>query len=60
MADSLAWLCKVIEKSGDGRYRQVLLDVSETGANRTLRKHAAKAASNLTDTMEAKYVPSSQ
>lgn len=57
MADSLAWLCRVIEKSGDGRYKQLLLDVSETAADRTLRKYAAKAANSLADTTEAKFVP---
>lgn len=60
LADGLAWLCKVIAKSGDGRYKQLLLDVSDAAANKTLRKYAAKTAADLPQTSEAKYVPSLQ
>lgn len=58
MADTLARLCRILAKSGDGRYKQLLLDVSDTAAERTLRKHAGKAANELPDTTEEKYMPS--
>jgi len=58
LADALAWLCKIIAKSGDGRYKQLLLDVSNTATNNKLRKYASKAANDLPDTSEKQYVPS--
>jgi hypothetical protein len=57
MADVLARLCHIIGNSRDGRYKQVLLDVSDTAEDRTLRKHAGKAAKNLRETTEEKFVP---
>jgi hypothetical protein len=58
LADTLARLCWVLARSGDGRYKPLLLEVSDTAAERTLRKHAGKAANELPDTTEEKYVPS--
>lgn len=57
LADTLAKLCYVIEKTRDGRYKQVLLDVSDTAETSTLRKHSGRVAKNLPDTTDANYVP---
>ncbi len=58
LADALAWLCKIIAKSGDGRYKQLLLEVSNTATNNKLRKYASKAANDLPEDSEEQYVPS--
>jgi len=58
LADALAWLCKILAKSGDGRYMQILLDVSNTAVNDKLRKFAGKAANNLPETSEKQFVVS--
>jgi len=58
MADALAWLCKILGKSGDGRYKQILSEVSNTAVNEKLRKYAGKAANNLQETNEKRFVPS--
>jgi hypothetical protein len=57
-ADALAWLCKVLAKSGDGRYKPLLLDVSNSATHSTLRKYAAQAASSLPESPAEKFVPS--
>ena len=58
LADTLAHLCRILAESGEGRYKQLLLEVSDTAAERTLRRHAGKAANQLPDTTEERYVPS--
>lgn len=58
LADTLAHLCRILAKSGDGRYKPLLLEVSDKAAERTLRKHAGKAANELPDPTDEKYVPS--
>jgi hypothetical protein len=57
MADTLAWLCKVLAKSGDGRYKPFLLDISNSAAHSTLKRYAAKTASNLPESPGGNYVP---
>jgi len=57
-ADGLGWLCKVLLKSGDGKYKKFLLDISENAANRRLRKHARASANDLPDTTSEAYDPS--
>jgi hypothetical protein len=47
LADGLAWLCKVMLKSGDTRYKESLIDVSKTAAHKALRKYADMAAKGL-------------
>ncbi len=47
LADSLAWLCKVILKSGDVKYKVAMTDIAETAASSQLQKYAKKAASGL-------------
>jgi hypothetical protein len=59
LADSLAWLTKVIAMSRDGRYRKLLLDVSNTAVSSKLQRYAAKAASELPETSDGDYLPSS-
>lgn len=42
--DSLAWLCRAIGNSGNGRYHSALKVVAESDAPRKLKKFAKKAA----------------
>ncbi len=58
MADILAHLCKLLGKSGNGKYKQMLREVSETAAHKTLRKYAARSADLLPDTTGQPYRPS--
>jgi hypothetical protein len=57
LADSLAWLCKVLGQSKDGRYRSFLLDVSKTAQENQLRKYAGKVAAELPETSADPYTP---
>ena len=57
MAHALAHMCKLLGKSKNGKYKQVMRDVSERAAHATLRKHASLTADLLPDSNEAKYVP---
>lgn len=56
-ADALAWLCKVIAKNRDGRYKPLMLDLASTATNKALKKYAGLAASELPETAEEKYTP---
>lgn len=47
-ADAMAWVCKALGKSGNGRYK-VLLDQAAKSGNRALEKHCGKAAEGLPD-----------
>lgn len=47
MADALAWLCKALGQSGDGRYKSFLEQVAEQAAAGRLRGHAEDAAEQL-------------
>lgn len=49
MADALAWLCKALGQSGDGRYKAFLEQVAEQAAAGRLRGHAEDAAEQLPD-----------
>ena len=57
LADTLAWLCRILGDSGDGRYKQMLAEVADSGGDKTLRRHAGKAADRLPKTTEPAYVP---
>jgi len=41
--DALSWYCKVLGQSGDPAYLPVLEQVSESAANKKLRKYAQKS-----------------
>lgn len=45
-ADAYAWVCKAIGNSGNGRYKNLLTTVAESG-NRKLSRHCGKAAGSL-------------
>ncbi|MFH0933902.1 MAG: hypothetical protein V1879_01725 [Pseudomonadota bacterium] len=47
LADGLAYLCKVVQKSGDTKYSDQMQEISNNAAHKTLRKYATKAASAL-------------
>ena len=57
VADGLAWLCKVIAKGRDGRYKPFLLDVSNTAASEKLRKYARESATGLAEVSGGQYIP---
>jgi hypothetical protein len=44
LADGLAYLCKVIKKSGNAKYNDQMMELSMTAAHKTLRRYAALAA----------------
>lgn len=45
--DALAWLCNVLGKSEDPKYRQVLLDVAASSPNKRVGRYAKKNAKLL-------------
>jgi hypothetical protein len=47
LADGLAWLCKLIQKSGDHRYKATLIEVSKTARHSSLKRYAEWAAGEL-------------
>jgi hypothetical protein len=57
VSDALAYLCQALAKSEDGRYRKFLEEVAYDAGDKTLRKHARKAARSLPDSDEPAYVP---
>lgn len=57
MADALAHMCKLLGKSNNGKYKQVMREVSEKAAHSTLRKHAGLVAGALPDADRETYTP---
>lgn len=55
MADALAWLCKALVSSGDGRYKKFLAHIATTAATPRLRGHAGPAADRLPDGVEPQF-----
>lgn len=47
LADGLAYLCRVIQKSGNTKYGPRMGEISETAHHKTLRKYAGLAAREL-------------
>ena len=45
--DATSWLCKVIAKSGNGRYKQHLHNIAETTSSKKLRKYALQSLDSL-------------
>jgi hypothetical protein len=45
--DALAWVCKALANSGNGRYKAVLDNVVATSNNRKMNRHCEKAAKSL-------------
>jgi len=54
--DALAYFCKVLGKGGNGKYKSMLLEVSESASRKALRKHARLVAEKLPDS-EEKFDP---
>lgn len=46
-ADAMAWTCKALGNSGNGRYKAVLDEVVANSGNRKLDRHCSSAAGNL-------------
>lgn len=57
LADTVAWLCRILGTSGDGRYRKLLDEVSDAAVEKAVRKHAGKAADDLPKSSAEPYVP---
>jgi len=53
--DAMAWVCRALGGSGDGRYKSVGDQVAKGSGNRKLQKHCTKAASELPTTAAAGY-----
>jgi hypothetical protein len=45
--DSMAWVCRALGNSGNGRYKALLTDVSDKAGARKVQKHCKKGAGNL-------------
>ncbi|WP_220752294.1 MULTISPECIES: hypothetical protein [Shewanella] len=58
-ADSLAWLCKVLSNSGNGRYKEMLQTLSQKPLHSKITRYAAKSAKSLTST-EPFFTPAIQ
>lgn len=52
-ADAMAWLCKALGQSGDGRYKALLSQLGENGPNRKLKSHCGRAANSLQASAES-------
>jgi hypothetical protein len=59
LVDALSHLCRVVGRTGDGRYKQAVFEISRTAAARDLRKHCGKAADDLPETSDEKFLPAS-
>jgi len=57
MVKALAHMCKLLGRSDNGKYKQMMREVSETAVHKSLRKYAALAADSLPDTGEQQYNP---
>lgn len=47
MADAMAWLCRILGRSGNPRYQPMLLKVAADARARKVRRHAESAAEDL-------------
>ena len=57
--DAMAWLCRVLAKSGNSRYRALLESISSDAAEKKLRKHALKSAKILPSSDVDQFIPMS-
>lgn len=56
--DAMAWVCKALGNSGNGRYSGVLKQVAEGGGHRKLTRHCAVAGKRLRNaSSDGSYVP---
>lgn len=46
-ADSLAWLCKVLSNSENGRYKEILATIAQKPIHKKITRYAAKSAKKL-------------
>jgi hypothetical protein len=53
--DSLAWVCRAIGASGNGRYHSALREVAESNAHKKLRKYAKKALGEVGGASGSQY-----
>lgn len=51
LADSLAWLCKVLSKSQDGRFKEMLQTLAQKPLHKKITRYAASSAKNLTSNL---------
>ena len=45
--DTLAWACKALSSTNDGRYRDLLIKIAQSGAHKKLRKYAKSSYKKL-------------
>lgn len=58
--DALSWLCKVLAKSNNSRYRSLLQDVANEANSSKLRKYAKNSLGLLSEKEVDQFVPSSE
>jgi len=54
--DSLAWLARAVGSSENGRYYNVLLEVTDSATEKKLARHAETALDDIGDKVEVQYV----
>ncbi|WP_051321375.1 hypothetical protein [Chrysiogenes arsenatis] len=57
--DAVAWLCKAIGNSGNGRYTELLSQVANGDVERNIKSHCGKAAKNMPQATGKKFVAGS-
>lgn len=57
--DAVAWLCKAIGNSGNGRYTELLNQVANGDVERNIKSHCGKAAKNMPQATGKKFVAGS-
>lgn len=45
--EAMSWLCKSLGNSGNGRYKDLLMDISKKAPNRKMSKYCSKGSGNL-------------
>jgi len=57
--DTLAWLCRALGNSGNGRYHATLKEVVDSSTDKKLRKYASNALKEVGDSGQQQYVKGS-
>lgn len=57
VVDALSWLCKVLSKSNNSRYRSLLQDIADEASAKKLRKYAENSVDLLPATEVEQFIP---
>jgi len=58
-ADAMAWLCRALGNSSNGRYKAIVEEVANNAESRKLKKHCDRAAGDLPKATDASYTAGS-